>query len=69
MTGVTPYDSVTVTMYREDIDLVECPAYSVSTECVSLFGGAAPSQVIGVKEERMRLIKPIVLHCRWQVDT
>ena len=24
---------------------------------------------VGVKEERMRLIKPIVLHCRWQVDT
>ena len=24
---------------------------------------------IGTKEELMRLIKPIVLQCRWQVDT
>lgn len=27
------------------------------------------ADTIGTKEERMRLIKPIVLHCRWQVDT
>jgi len=26
------------------------------------------SRAIGTKEELMRLIKPIVLQCRWQVD-
>ena len=28
-----------------------------------------PSETVGTKEELMRLIKPIVLQCRWQVDT
>lgn len=52
-----------------DIDHLECPAYSVGTECASPVGEPLLIKSVGMKEERMRLIKPIVLHCRWQVDT
>ena len=41
----------------------------VSVWTVFYFSVRHSPRAIGVKEELMRLIKPIVLHCRWQVDT